>query len=241
MTQHNRLIDRSAWLQQMTPATRHIAQCVESTLAAENHQGLLARHDIGVRLNQAVIEKATYGSQAVQQIARYLGMGADRLYKLCAYAESYSREQLEGLAARTMNSGARLTYNHLTTLLVLKALEERLRLIERTLEESLSVRDLRALIRQQSEVPTTSCCKNKSILHGLEQMVGQGRSLIKGFSDWQTSIFNEIDRPDRCSINPLVRNRIIEAQMMLDELSAVIPQVRSRLAQNSTRVDQLLG
>jgi hypothetical protein len=241
MTQQIHVVVRSALLQQMTPATRHIAQCVESTLAAENHQGLLARHDIGVRLNQAVNEKATYGLQAVQQIARYLGMGADRLYKLCAYAESYSREHLEELAARAMNSGARLTYNHLTTLLVLETAEERLSLIERILHESLSVRDLRALIRQQSEVPTVPSGKKKSILQSLEQMVRKGQSLINGFSDWQASIFNEIDRPDRCSINPLVRNRLIEAQIMLDELSAEIPNVRNRLAQNLARVDQLLG
>lgn len=87
--------NRPALLQQMKPPAQEVAQYVQATLAAEQRQGLLVRHEIGLRLDEVVEEKAIYGSQAVQQIAEYVGLSADRLYKQCAYAQAYSREQLE--------------------------------------------------------------------------------------------------------------------------------------------------
>jgi hypothetical protein len=62
--------------------------------------------------------------------------------------------------------------------------------------------------------------------------------MIKGFSNWQVSVFNEIDKPDRHATNPLLRYRIIEAQMMLEELSDAVGTAQAYLARNLTRMDQ---
>jgi len=225
----------------MTSATQEVAQYIETTLATENQHGLLLRHDVGMRLKRVIAEEATYGSQAAQQIATYLGMSVDRLYKLCAFADTYSREQLEQWATRPMNNGRRLSYNHLTTLLIIKTEEERLHWMERILADSLSVRALRSLIDQHGNETAKPTRKRKSIVDGLDQMIRRGRGLLKGFSVWQQSVFNEIDKPSRQSINPIVRNRIIEAQIMLEELSTEVGLAQTNLTQNLARVDHLLG
>jgi hypothetical protein len=225
----------------MTSATQETAQYIETTLATENQHGLLCRHDIGMRLKRVIEEEATYGGQAAQQIAAYLGMSIDRLYKLCAYADNYSHEQLEQWATRPMTNGRRFSYNHLTTLLIIKTAGERLHWVERILTDSLSVRALRSLINDRDDESTKPTRKRKSIVDGLDQMIHRGKGMLKGFSVWQQSVFGEIDKPRRQSINPIVRNRIIEAQMMLDELSAEVALAQNNLARSLARVDQLLG
>jgi hypothetical protein len=238
MSEH---LNRPDLLAQMTLPTQAVAQYVESALGGEKRQGLLIRHDIGSRSKQAVEEKATYGCQAVQQIAEYVGMSADRLYKLCSYAESYSREQLEQWAERQMSNGGRLSYNHLTTILIVKYAMERLRLVERVFEESLSVRALRLIIDRQRDATPNAAVAKKTILYGLDQMISRGKGLLNRFPAWRQSVFNEIDKPNRQTINPLVRSRIVEAQLVLEELSAEVATARNNLARSLARVDQLLG
>ena len=103
------------------------------------------------------------------------------------------------------------------------------------------MRALRSLIDQDGEEATKPVRKKKSIVEGLDQMIRRGKGLLKGFSVWQQSVFNEIDKPSRQSINPRVRNRIIEAQMILEDLSTEVASAQNNLARSLARVDQLLG
>lgn len=80
----------------MTPETRNLATQFEQQLEQEHHDGLLLRHAMGVTLARVIAGEATYGSNAVEQLAAYLGMCPDRLYKLRTYADVYTEAQIGG-------------------------------------------------------------------------------------------------------------------------------------------------
>jgi hypothetical protein len=80
------LSQRDALLQQMTEATKRLAVELDRRLTELHHEGLLARHDAGTGFACVIAEEATYGSDAVAQLAEYLGMSPDRIYKLRNYA-----------------------------------------------------------------------------------------------------------------------------------------------------------
>jgi hypothetical protein len=63
-------------------------------------------------------------------------------------------------------------------------------------------------------------------------MISRRKGLLKEFSVWRVSMFDKIDKPNRRRINPLVRNRIIEAQLMLEEQVGEVPTVRNDLTRS---------
>lgn len=231
---------RLALLDDMTPATRKLATDFDQHLAREHHDGLLLRHTMGVTLGPVIGDERTYGSNAVEQLAKYLGMSPDRLYKLRTYANVFTEKQLEAWAARRTAKGGRIRYHHLTAVMVVDSPDERLKLVERVFADSLSVRRLRDLIAsadletRNRKRPTG---EHAQLLEGLGRPIDGSRAMAKRLSGRGLQLFDAVERADLARVGPLLRNRVAVAQMIVEELATHLDHVRGRLAETVAHIN----
>lgn len=232
---------RLTLLNDMTPATRKLAADFDQHLAREHHDGLMLRHAMGVTLGRVIGDERTYGSNAVEQLAKYLGMSPDRLYKLRTYANVFTRQQVEAWAARRTAKGGGIRYHHLAAVMVVESPEERLKLVERVFAESLSVRRLRDLIASADlEVRKRKRPggEHAQLLDGLGRLIDGSRAMAKRLSGPRgLQLFDAVGRADPARVGPLLRNRVAMAQTVVDELATHLDDVRGRLAEAVAHVN----
>lgn len=235
--------ERARVYREMTPATQQVATDFEDKLCRQSRDGLLIRHEMGLTLAEVTEGRARYGSRAVEQLAAYLGLSPDRLYKLRTYARIYTRCEVEKWAGRRMSSGGRITFHHLAAIMVVQSADTRLGLVQRVFQDSLSVRAVRDKIAKQG------CTKRKagkggrrprSILGGLEQLISRSQTLTKAFAVWEEVVFEQLEHAEPAEIGAATRNRVVVAQNVLDELAGRIGAAMASLASNLQRVDQIL-
>jgi hypothetical protein len=221
---------------QMTTATQAIARQFERTLSKERLDTILVRHELGRQLDQIISEEATYGSAAVEQLAAYLALSPDFLYKLHTYSQLYDREQVGHWAERRMSNGAMITFNHLTTIMAVTSEPQRRQLVERIFEESLSVRDLRVLLRRardSAQARSEDGTKLTTPLRGLNRLIAEARKMFKALPAHEEAIFAELDigSVETPTLDPAVRSKLQEVQVVLTDLSDGLGAVSARARQ----------
>jgi hypothetical protein len=207
---------------QMTTATQAVARQFEQTLSKERRDTILIRHELGRQLDQVIREEATYGSAAVEQLAAYLTLSPDFLYKLHTYFQLYNREQVGRWAERRMSNGGMITFNHLTTIIAVKSEPQRLQLVARIFEESLSVRDLRILLRRtRHSAQGKDGTKRATPLCGLNRLIAEARKMFKSLPAHEQAIFAELDigPVEMPTLDSAVRSKLQEVQVVLADLS----------------------
>jgi hypothetical protein len=221
---------------QMTTATQAVARQFEQTLSKERRDTILIRHELGRQLDQIISEEANYGSAAVEQLAAYLALSPDFLYKLHTYAQLYGREQIVQWAERRMSNGGMITFNHLTTIMAVKSEPQRQTLVERIFDESLSVRDLRAVLRRaenSAQGRSEDGAKPTTPLRGLNRLIAQARKMLKSLPLHDEAIFAAIDigRVESPTLDPAVRSKLQETQAILADLTDGLGALSARAAQ----------
>jgi CheY-like chemotaxis protein len=106
------------------------------------------RYDIGRIVAELKARPDAYGHGAVSVAAAALGEDIPSLYRYARVAERWTREELDALLARTMRDGRPLSWSHLVALASVQPGEAYARLVERTLGECLSVRELDEAVDQ---------------------------------------------------------------------------------------------
>jgi hypothetical protein len=226
-------LHRAKVFDDMTAATRQLAVDLDRDFARVHQDGLLLRHDAGRTLARVIAEEATYGSSAVEQLATYLVMSPDRLYKLRTYALVFTREQIVQWAERRTSDGGRIRYHHLAAIMVVRSPQERLQLIERVFAESLSVRALRAVIAGEgcgTGDGKSSARQPKSLLRDLSRLIEHSQTMVKKFEKWEKDVFLRMEQPNAARFEPILRNKTIVAQKVLEELAGSICVALKRLS-----------
>jgi hypothetical protein len=220
---------------QMTPDMQRLAVDFEQQLATEKRSGLLIRREMGLRIDQVINGESTYGTAAVEQLAVYLSVSPDRLYKLRTFSQTVTHEQLEQWSDRKMTSGGRIAYNHLATIMVVRPVAQRLELVERTFQQSLSVRDVRAIIDAAGcgrRKTGTGTPRSPSVLAGLRQIIKRSNGFLKDLAQWQTVVFDAIDAKAESELEPAVGALMVEAHSVLVELATGVQASINRLSKN---------
>jgi len=101
-----------------------------------------ARYEIGRIIAELKARPDEYGHGAVSIAATTLGEDIPSLYRYARVAERWTQEELDALLARTMRDGRPLSWSHLVVLSSVEGGKAYARLLERTLGECLSVREL---------------------------------------------------------------------------------------------------
>lgn len=109
------------------------------------------RYRVGTVVAELKAEPERYGHGAVQLAATTLAQDEASLYRHARVAERWNSSEFEALLARRMRDGSQPTWSHLVVLASIEPKARRQRLIERMLDENLSVRRLEEVVRESAD------------------------------------------------------------------------------------------
>lgn len=111
---------RAALLSDMTPALQKVALDFEGKGKKKARMLCLSEYDKGTKIREVIEEEAQYGSNAVEQLAAYLGQKATKLYNLRNFVSSFTREVVEEMASQPMTSGRHIEPAHFFAMMKVK-------------------------------------------------------------------------------------------------------------------------
>lgn len=124
------ITDPEALFEEMTPATRQIAERYRQLLRSNHVDQVLARYDLGVTCARIAADERAYGAEAFRQLAGYLrldnGVRAISAYR--RWSSTYSRDFVRTETAQPMANGVELTTQHWCVLAMVDDGEGRARL-----------------------------------------------------------------------------------------------------------------
>jgi hypothetical protein len=137
---------RQALLEEMTPQTRELAKDLQ-----ENHFRVVGMTTIehafkvGKKLSAALAKPEVYGEQVIEQIADYIGLdvGRNRCYQMARLAEDFEYGEVKKLIMSSEHDGRGLTLEQFYILTEVKSESRRQKLLEKTIAQNLSGRQLR--------------------------------------------------------------------------------------------------
>jgi hypothetical protein len=168
-----------------------------------------------------------------RQLATYLAMSPDCLYKLRTYSVTFTREQVVEWAERRMSNGGRIRYHHLAAIMVVKSPRQRLDLVERVFTESLSVRALRKVIDGddgEAGTGTSSARVPKSLLRELARLIHCAQHTTKELDRLDKGLQRQMQAADTELLQPMLRNKAVIAHGVLIELGHGIASALERLS-----------
>jgi len=126
----------------LNPGLRPVYESIRKLLAGATRDEARSRHQVGTLIAEVKKARDKYGARAVEQLASALGTNVHTLYRCAAVAECWSPGQLESLLRRTTAQGQPLSWSHLVVLAGVSSPRQRTELLDRALQDALSVREL---------------------------------------------------------------------------------------------------
>lgn len=132
----------------VNPALRGRCEAIRSLLATANADEARTRHKIGQIILEVRDAEHKYGAHAVAELATELKRDQATLYRYGRVAQCWSVAALNTILRRTMAGGETLSWSHLSEIASMKNSTARARVLERAIEEGLSVREVASLVRK---------------------------------------------------------------------------------------------
>lgn len=129
-----------------SPVLRPACEAIRTLLASGTRDDARMRHRIGEIIVGIKKARDKYGARAVEEIARAVGTNVHTLYRCAAVAECWSEAQIAALLLRTNAHGQPLSWSQLVLIAGMTSPRRRAELIEQTLRDALTVRQLLVLV-----------------------------------------------------------------------------------------------
>jgi hypothetical protein len=178
-------------VKRMSPALEERCRVVRSLLSEARRGGASARYQVGSIVRDIKQDPQRYGEAGVKLLAASIGRDEDSLYLYAAVAEMWTLVELEELTARRGLHGLPPSFSHFMTLTRVRDRVEREALIERCLEEGLSVRDLKKLVdfgKRPRPTRDLIVASSESPPVILAQMLKTTSSVIGRAADWNDGL-----------------------------------------------------
>ena len=140
--------ERNTALATMTDATVKLAEKYAGKFAAADQERVLAHYDLGTDLVKVTSDETRYGTDALPQLAKYLGVehGTNGMLALKRWAGVFDRKTVAEYTGKTFPDGSRLSVQHWVIVTRVKAAADRVKLLKRAVAEGLSSRQVSSLV-----------------------------------------------------------------------------------------------
>jgi hypothetical protein len=230
----------------MTPQLKSEADELYKKMRTQARDTLLFLHDVGAIVCKVASNPAQYGDDAVEHLADALKTQPDTLRNYQKIHLGFSKERLQEIAKRAIDTGVPITQTHLLMLLTVMDEQQRLMYLERIFDEQWSANDLKR------ELSAVQGPKNKpgagrhykrptSPNAGYKQMASQSKSMVKRFGAVWGGVFEEVDQVPPDTIDAEMRDRATETRKNLVALKLVIDEALPKLDRNIARCDQVIA
>ena len=129
-------------LAEMPPENQEVALRMLQLTAAVNDVAIKAAYNLGL-----LVERLTDDDQSVPQVAAFLNVDPNKLYAYRAVVKEFELETVLSWSSKPMASGNLMTTAHWIALARISGTEQRNRMLNRIIKESLSARDVEQLIK----------------------------------------------------------------------------------------------
>jgi hypothetical protein len=130
----------------LSEGLRPVYEAIRRLLAGVARDEARSRYQVGVLIAQVKAARDKYGAHAVERLARALGTNVHSLYRCANVVRCWSPAQLEVLLRRTTAHGQPLSWSHLVLLAGVPSEHRRAELVDRSLQDALTVRELLVLV-----------------------------------------------------------------------------------------------
>jgi hypothetical protein len=175
-----------AAVQSMNDELRAKAVEIGKLLTESATESSRARYRAGALVVEIDGDPAKYGRGAVRRVALAVGRDDSTLYDYATVARSWDRKEFLALAARKNSGGVPLSFSHFVALARIEQRRTRDALLERAFRDSLSVRELAALVLSKLEggAPTGA----NDVPSRLHQIVRVSDGLLERAKTWHSSL-----------------------------------------------------
>lgn len=241
---------RAETLKAMTAETRKISEQIATKVSTVEAGRVLGAYNIGALLLPIKSNERDYGSNAVQQLADYhnISGGADALYRLMTFAETFDKEFVMAETRKPMANGTHMTVSHWVMLTRLSERSKVDKMLKRIFAESMSASDLEVEIRSGAAGST------KNVRAGgrkpnvpTNPVVGLQRtiSLAVKFTRWDEwaaqSVCSAIDKMPADSVTEALQEKLEATLASVQEANTTAESMVKTLQANLARVKNVLS
>jgi hypothetical protein len=236
---------RAHVFEEMLPPLQAVAVAFDKEEGTRTSGTLLIAWREGNTLRKVIEQDAVYGSQAVEQLAKYLNTTTTHLYTLRTFALEYTREDLKAIGDRMTSDGGRLVLGHLTAIMGIKSQEQRKTMLERAFEESLSVNELQSEIKAVCEPKNARSGGRKpgkpaSPMGGLQQIVENAQTFTNRVGVWEEAVFDAIDDISPTQVTESTMVKLKAAEEMLESQIEASTRALKRVRTNIRVVQKII-
>jgi hypothetical protein len=183
----------------MNSELREVYQDLLIRINALAKNDMMARYNVGTRVARLRGDSAEeiYGEEPVQVLAASLGVSASSLYTMANVAKTWTKEQFQELITRKNKTNKLITFSHLSIVMLANDSSAQLEALESFYNESLSVRDLQALVQEanggKSGNFNSAKVLPKSAEAGLRSITNYIKKVQIAHETLDKSVFSRID------------------------------------------------
>jgi len=142
---------RVATFEAMTHDLQQVALDFASKLGKKARMQCLVEYDMGTKVREIIEEEAHYGSNAVQQLADYLGKQATAVYAWRNFAGAFDRQFVDATASEPMSNGEYVDTKHFYAMMKVKDGRKQRKLWNQVKQLSWSANQLEDEVRSTTE------------------------------------------------------------------------------------------
>ena len=235
---------------EMNRKLKKVADAFEDAITLQTTCDFLDCYEMGLKLNEVMADGAAYGSDAIGQLATYLGRSTWELYAWMRFAAAFSRAQVEALAGRRVSPGYHITLRHCLLLATLKSGDDRKRMIERMFDKGMSTRELERELKaagfekpqRARRKPRPTAAERRSPQRAVLEIAQWSYAINRRVEVWTACAFDAVDEmaPDKVDerLAAEVRKALAEVvklrerlQPIRDGLGRLVARLRDAAAQ----------
>lgn len=219
-------------LKEMSEPLTEIYKDLSKKMSVLAKTDIMARYEIGERIDTVLQSPDKYGQNAARQLAAGLQVSESLLYGFRQLTHTWSRDEVAELLEKRNAVGGSITFGHLTALMTIKKSSARVKMLGKWERECLGVRDLAAAIqelmgRNPADKPAIRPKSPKAGLASASKVLSNLRSTHEFLGD---SVFDNIDNePTKYADKTMIKN-LEGLDAAMQEASANLATDRRKLA-----------
>jgi len=224
----------------MTPELKELYDDLLVRVNTLAKNDLMARYNIGTRVARLRLDgsEAKYGADAVECLSTALGISSSNLYTMCGITQTWTKEQFQVLLTRRSSTNKLVTFSHLSVLMTASSAADQLTAIETFYSESLSVRDLQALVQEANGTKTAGSTSAKvlpkSAEAGLRSITSYIKKVQTAHETLDKSVFARIDKDPAKHASEKLITVLEDTQAEMDSLQESLLKDLKRISKTIT-------
>ena len=232
-------LNHEACVLEMGEKDRKAYEEIRDLLDGQRHVKATAWYAVGRKVMK-IMAASEYGKKSVAKIARALGRDASLLYDAGRVAKTWAPQRFAELVnKRDKVRGNRLSWSHFVELESIDGSGRRGLFLKQTLEEGLSVRDLKKEIAGPKPEEGSANDQATNVAKALRNFKAASETMVQNAPRWDASIFDVLDVQDKELLTPKMLQLLIDTRETLLEVRQTCEDQSARLGACIARSQEL--